>query len=621
MRTTTIHVGPGSIVRLGNEVYCVKRWETSDSVLARGTHDLKDRVIPLAEITESLPSNDDEQIDLFSIDEEAWDEAVEKYRALRHLVHDAARKAQDVTNVASDLGVSMMTVYRWIKRIERSGTVTCLLRKRRTDAGKRRLPEAVEKIVQDVIAEEYLTSLKKSPTKILNEVRRRCRNAELEAPSKTVIVSRIEAISPEEKVRKRQGRNAALNFRAARGSAPGIDHVHSVWQIDHTKVDEMLVDEKDRIAIGRPWITVAIDVWSRMVVGWYVSFDPPGALGTGICIVNAILPKDSFLAKLGVEFSWPCQGKPAVIHADNAKEFRGEMLQVACSEHGFDLSFRKVKKPNYGAHIERLLGTLLGEIHGLAGSTFSSPEQKGEYDSAGEATMTLDEFERWLANLILGKYHNRKHSELNCSPIKKYNDGILGNDDMPGIGVMPIAADPDKLRIDFMPLEHRTIQAYGLVLDNIEYHSPVLDRWIGATEPSSKRNARKFIFRRDPRNISFLYFWDPDLRRYFTIPYRDTSLPAISLWELRAIRHFLNERGKQDVNEKEIFTALNEMRRIETESKSLTRSKRLEQERRRRHRLQVPTPPRPAEETVEAEEPSKKFDPSTMKRFTEIERL
>lgn len=69
------------------------------------------------------------------------------------------------------------------------------------------------------------------------------------------------------------------------------------------------------------------------------------------------------------------------------------MLKMACEEHDFDLKFRKVKKPNYGAHIERILGTLLEEIHALDGTTFSNPQEKGDYDSIEKAAMTLDEFE------------------------------------------------------------------------------------------------------------------------------------------------------------------------------------------------------------------------------------
>ena len=43
-----------------------------------------------------------------------------------------------------------------------------------------------------------------------------------------------------------------------------------------------------------------MDVFSRMVVGFYVSFDPPGAMAVGLCLAHAILPKERWLAKYEV---------------------------------------------------------------------------------------------------------------------------------------------------------------------------------------------------------------------------------------------------------------------------------------------------------------------------------
>lgn len=584
MRATTLEVGPGAVIRIDDEIFCVIRFATTDSVIGKNIETSAEQLIKLSEISESFAKESDcVRIDLSSVADEEWDAAIGRFKILRPLVGIPSRVREDVKKAADALLISTATAYRYLDRIERFGTVTCLLRKTRADKGEKRLDPPVEKILKEVIATDYLTTHKRSPTKALTEIRRRCRSQNLKLPCKSTLLRRIDEILPEERERKRNGRNAALDHRASRGSLPGVDRLHAIWQIDHTKVDIILVDEKDRVSIGRPWITLAIDVYSRMVVGWYVSFDPPGTLGTGICISNAILPKEVWLAKLGVNHPWPCQGKPRIIQADNAKEFRGNTLKMACEEHDFDLKFRKVKKPNYGAHIERMLGTLLEEIHALDGATFSNPQEKGDYDSIGEASMTLDEFEYWLANLILGVYHNRKHATLNCAPIKRYSDGIFGDENTPGVGMLPIAADPEKLRIDFLPFEERTIQPYGVVLDYIQYHDPVLDKWIGALDPKTRKLKRKFIFRRDPRNISTLIFWDPDVRRYFSIPYRDARRPAISLWELRAIQQYLADKGKADIDEDMIFAALDEMRRIEETSRELTRKQRMTQERRRRH--------------------------------------
>lgn len=622
MNPATIPVGPGAIVKVDGALMCLKQFVTSDSIIARDLATSLEKTVRLNEIQHSSYKEDASRADLAELSEDDWAKAVDTYKAIHPLLEKPNRTRKDVRAVADELLVSPATVYRWIDRVERYGTVTCLLRKNRADKGVGRISPPVERILNEVIVAEYLSGQKRKQTRILSLVESRCRQEGVPVPSKATLVRRIDKIAPEERARRRNGRNEALKYRPIRGSFPGADQPHSVWQIDHTLVDLVLVDEIHRIPIGRPWITVAIDVYSRMVVGWYLSFDPPGTLGTGICISNAVLSKDALLAKLGVPYPWPCQGKPRTIQADNAKEFRGNTLRDACQEHSIHLKFRKVKKPNYGAHIERLLGTLLTEIHELEGTTFSNPKEAENYDSDGHAVMTLPEFELWLANLILGRYHHRNHSGIKSSPLKRYNDGIVGDETRPGIGVLPVPADPEALRIDFLPFEKRTIQPYGVMLDNILYYAPVLDRWIGARDPTNRRVKRKFIFRRDPRDISSILFYDPDATRYFRVSYRDVTRPAISLWELRAVQHHLAAQGRKNIDEDTLFHAFSEMRRIEESAKSLTRKQRRNQERRRHHQQAPILTKTPAADQAPSAEPSNDattLDLSNIKPFDEIE--
>lgn len=53
-------------------------------------------------------------------------------------------------------------------------------------------------------------------------------------------------------------------------------------QIDHTPVDVILVDPFERLPIGRPYLTVAINVMSRTIV----DFDPPSAASVGLCLAH-----------------------------------------------------------------------------------------------------------------------------------------------------------------------------------------------------------------------------------------------------------------------------------------------------------------------------------------------
>lgn len=95
-------------------------------------------------------------------------------------------------------------------------------------------------------------------------------------------------------------------------------------------------------------------------------------------------------------------GKPAAFHADNAAEFHSAALDRAVRNQVMDLIWRPGGKKNYGAYIERYLGTLNRRLHELPGTTFRNPQHRGDYDSEGFACMTIDEVEIWLAHIILG---------------------------------------------------------------------------------------------------------------------------------------------------------------------------------------------------------------------------
>jgi putative transposase len=113
------------------------------------------------------------------------------------------------------------------------------------------------------------------------------------------------------------------------GAFPDADWPLAVVQIDHTLVDLLLVDDMHRRPVGRPWITgpsMSSAVWSL----GFTRFDPPGAIAVGLCLAHAILPKDTWLTQHDIATPWPVWGVMQTVHADNAKEFRGTMLQKAC---------------------------------------------------------------------------------------------------------------------------------------------------------------------------------------------------------------------------------------------------------------------------------------------------
>src|SRR5208283_2910167 len=183
---------------------------------------------------------------------------------------------------------------------------------------------------------------------------------------------------------------------------------------------------------------------------------------------------------------------------------QGNGIKRACEEYRIGLEWRPVKKLRYGAHIERLCGTLNRPLHELPGTTFSNPKEKGEYDSEKKAAMTLSELETWLTTYVIGKYHQQPHSALGGTPSGQYERGIFGDDHNVGTGLPDMVHDEEMLRINFLPYEERTVQNYGISIEGVHYYSDVLRGWIKSEEHGK---GRKFIVHFDPRDMSKVYFY------------------------------------------------------------------------------------------------------------------
>jgi putative transposase len=241
----------------------------------------------------------------------------------------------------------------------------------------------------------YLSRQRPSVAALHRTIALECFQAKIEAPSYKAVSTRVKCLDVGDVIRAREGPKASNQFRPVKGSLTAAEPLELV-QIDHTLVDVIVVDDLDRKSIGRPWLSVAIDVATRAVTGFFLSLRGPSTTSAAMTINRSVLRKEAYLTGQQVEATWPIYGLPRVLHLDNAKEFRARALVRGCEQHGIQIVHRPPKTPRYGGHIERLIGTLMGEVHLLPGTTFSSVNDRGEYDSAGQAVMTMEELEKWV---------------------------------------------------------------------------------------------------------------------------------------------------------------------------------------------------------------------------------
>jgi putative transposase len=123
-------------------------------------------------------------------------------------------------------------------------------------------------------------------------------------------------------------------------------------------------------------------------------------------------------------------------------------------------------------------------------------------------------------------------------------------------------------------MEYRRLQRNGLQLFNVRYWSDAL--------PTLVRRAEPLLVRYDPRDLSKLYVKAPN-QSYLEVPYADIRLPPLSIWELRAARRFLAQRGDPRRNQERLFWAHDELQRIA--AKSVAETSRVRRQRGRREAL------------------------------------
>lgn len=476
----------------------------------------------------------------------AWEQARSRDAVIGSLAARGTIRLADADRAAAELGVSRRQVYVLLGRYRQgSGLVTDLAVRRSTGGkGGNRLPEPVEEIIRDLIRGRFLTRQKRSVAAIHREIARACAARGLKAPTRNTVARRISMLNPVEVGRRREGADAVRPLQSAGGDVPVIGSILEQVQIDHTVIDVVIVDERERRSIGRPYLTVAIDVYSRTLVGMVVTLEPPSAVSVGLCLAHAAGDKRPWLERLGVEADWPMSGKPKSLFLDNAAEFKSEALRRGCEQHGIRLAYRPPGRPHYGGIVERVIGTTMRKIHELPGTTFANPAERGRYNSEKMAALTLPELERWLVLAVAG-YHGSVHSTLGQTPAGQWAAGVAAT------GAPSVTANQTAFLVDFLPVFRRTLTRTGFVIDHVHYFANALKPWIARRD-----SLGSFIVRRDPRDISRVWVLEPEGHHYVEVPYRSISNPAVSVWEHRQALARLRERGAAQVDEAALFRTI-----------------------------------------------------------------
>ncbi|MCF6441044.1 DDE-type integrase/transposase/recombinase [Pseudoalteromonas luteoviolacea] len=573
---STRRLTKGCKVQHGTEIFEITRVVNLEYLIAKNIVNNELSKLPIKEV--SLLDNKDsikvDSPDLTEISNENWTLARKRLEIIQPLLElGANRQAKHVSEQAHVTNTSPATLYRWLNKYQQSGKLSSLIRRTREDKNSSRLSDEQEVILISSIEAHFLKQERPKVTIAYQNYKLDCAKANLSPISYRTYLRKVHKITPQLKAEKRHGKAVARQKHEPKvGSFPQGRFPLDVVQIDHTKPNVILVDDDERKPIGRPWVTFAIDIYSRMILGFYLSLEAPSATSVALCMTHAMNRKETWLRSNNIDADWPCWGMIRVLHADNGPDFRCKALDTACYEYQIQINWRPLGRPDFGGHVERLMRTVKVAMNDIKGTTFENPQLRGDYDSEGNAVFSFSEFQKWLVTYITEVYHKRKHSAIHTSPIAKFEEGLFQGTDSPSLGLPEIIENEHRLYLDFLPFHRRTVQSYGVTIDNIYYFHPVISKWVGVPNPNTQDG--KFIIKYELHQISHVFFLDPDTGDYIEIPRVQRTAPDMTRFELRKVQSHLKQQGNDKIDEAAIIDGYRKLNEIAEGAAQKTKAQR-----------------------------------------------
>ncbi|MCX7207916.1 MAG: DDE-type integrase/transposase/recombinase [Proteobacteria bacterium] len=367
----------------------------------------------------------------------------------------------------------------------------------------------------------------------------------LNIPSEMTVRRYLERLDPYQLDCKRLGKYAAdKEHRSAVGELR-VDTILDRWEIDHTHVDLLLVDPDTGEVIGRPYITVILDRFSRVVMAFWIHLSPPNTESVLMTIERAIRPKKTWLSRFpNAVNDWRAHGLPLSIVPDNAAEFHAHGLIDAFNELGIQVIFPRSRGPQMKGAIERFLGTLSRDLfHRLPGTTFSNTQERGDYPSEELACLTLSKLEGMVTSWIVDCYHQKPHRGLKGrTPAAAWLAGEAKR-------TPRLPVDLDSLESILSLRATPRLHHYGVEVDCQQYHSPELAELRLRIGQDATVDVR---FRDD---MGHIWIHDPIRNVFFSVPNKNKRMFGISRDLFKKAKSQVKVSKGDSTNEEQVFLA------------------------------------------------------------------
>lgn len=283
---------------------------------------------------------------------------------------------------------------------------------------ERKISSTALSIIEQVFYKHWADPKRKRMAAMWGEARLLCHEAGVEAMSLKTFRSEIAKRKTHKDIVKRLGVKGAyadepefltLEYTTPRhGTRP-----FQIGHVDHTPINLVLLDKEQKEVLVTVWLTLMIDAYSRTVLAFYLSLDPP-SYRSDMMIIRECVRKHGRL--------------PKFIVVDQGSDFGGVYFESVLARFKVNKKERPGAKARFGSVIERLFRTTMEQfIYALAGNTQAYENFRAvspEVAPMKHAVWTFDRLAVRLNEYFENVYHSMVHETLGSTPRQAFVDGL-----------------------------------------------------------------------------------------------------------------------------------------------------------------------------------------------------
>jgi transposase InsO family protein len=296
-----------------------------------------------------------------------------------------------------------------------------LIPKPRQGNGNSKILEENKELLIEFIENEYETIVQENRTSVYKSYSEECKSRFFEPASFRTFCEYVKKRDMKEQTLKRKGKRAAYKHEefywelSTKTPRHGERPFH-IADIDHTELDIELVDSDTGNNLGRPWLTILIDAFSRKILAVYLTFDPPSYRSNLILmILRECVRRHGRL--------------PQILVVDGGKEFSSVYFESFLAMYEVTKKTRPPAKPRFGSVVERIFGTtntmFINNLQGNTQITKNVRQITKSVNPKNHAVWNLGSLYEKLCEFLYEIYDQKEHSTLNQTPREVFAQGLL----------------------------------------------------------------------------------------------------------------------------------------------------------------------------------------------------